>query len=313
MRSDTGNGSGGRVFDCVGIGMCVADYQCLLERYPAADSKTEAKRFILQGGAPVPTALVALSKWKRSTAFVGIAGDDHDGRFIRDEMAECGIDTAKLMLSARARTPRAFVWIDGESGKRTVVLDRSGMKPLPARAASTTELPFCRVLHTDGRETPVAIRAMRLARKRGAQTVIDAGSPRDRMPDLIDVTDHFVASHSFVEKYFGKRVRPESALDRILALGPKAAVVTLGEHGCIGKSAEDGFFRVNGHRAKNFIVDTTGAGDVFHAGYIYGLLEGWTPRKCCEFANTAAFMSCREIGARDGISSLKEIAAFGKA
>jgi len=294
------------IYDCVGMGICVSDYQCLLDRYPAADEKTELRQFVHQGGAPVPTALVALAKWKRRVAFVGVAGDDYDGRFVRAEMERFGVDTSFMVMSKRSRTPRAFVLIDGSTGSRMVVLDRTAIAPLPESAVSAGRLPRCRILRTDGRETPAALAAMALVRRRGGQVVMDAGSPRDRMEELFAATDHFVASHSFVRKYFGARVRPETALKKILERGPRTAVVTLGEKGCVG-STGDGSFAIPGHRKSGFIVDTTGAGDVFHGGYIYGLLKGWPTDRCAAFANAAAFLSGGALGAREGIPSVRKV------
>jgi ribokinase len=186
------------------------------------------------------------------------------------------------------------------------VLSHERPLPLPARAAAEKNLPHCRVFHTDGRETPVALKAMRLVKKRGGETVIDAGSTRERMDELFACSDHFVASHSFMRKFFGPRAKPEKAIRQILERGPKAALITLGNKGCIGATAE-GEFRVPAFSRKGFIVDTTGAGDVFHGGYIHGLLNGWPAERCAAYANAAAFLTCGAIGARAGIPPLKQV------
>jgi sulfofructose kinase len=298
--------AGPHVYDCIGLGFCVVDYQCLLDRFPEIDEKTVAKKYIHQGGAPVVTALVALGKWKRGVAMIGIAGDDDEGRFITKEMAAYGVDTSHMILTKKTETKKAFVWIDLSTGTRTMVLGRERVIPLPASAAYKKNLPFCRVLHVDGNETPVALKAMRLVRERGGETVIDLGRPREHMDELFTHSDHFIASHTFVKKFFGERATPEDAVWKILDRGPKAALITLGEKGCIGATAE-GEFRVPGFKREGFIVDTTGAGDVFHGGYIHGLLAGWPPKRCAEFANAAAFLSCGSIGARAGIPSLSKV------
>ena len=305
MKKDS-NLCGQHVYDCIGLGFCVVDYQCLLERFPAIDDKTVALKYIHQGGAPVVTALVALGKWKRNVAMIGIAGDDDEGRFITNEMASYGVDTTHMILTKKTETKKAFVWIDMSKGTRTMVLGRERVIPLPASAASKKNLPFCRVLHTDGNEAPVALKAMQLVRERGGETVIDLGRPREHMDELFTHTDHFIASHTFVRKFFGEQAKPEDAVWKILERGPKVALITLGEKGCIGATAE-GEFRSPGYKGKGSIVDTTGAGDVFHGGYIHGLLNGWPPEKCSEFANAAAFLSCGSIGARAGIPSLRQV------
>jgi ribokinase len=302
----TFNTDGQHVYDCIGLGFCVVDYQCLLDKFPAIDDKSVAKKYIHQGGAPVVTALVALGKWKRDVAMIGIAGDDDEGRFITKEMESYGVDTTHMILSKKTETKKAFVWIDMSKGTRTMVLGRERVIPMPARVATRKNLPFCRVLHVDGNEAPVALKAMQLVRERGGETVIDLGRPRERMDELFTHTDHFIASHTFVRKYFGVSAKPEDAVWKILDRGPKVALITLGEKGCIGVAAE-GEFRSPGFKRKGSIVDTTGAGDVFHGGYIHGLLSGWPPEKCAEFANAAAFLSCGSIGARAGIPSLRQV------
>ena len=299
------------VYDCIGMGFCVVDYQCLLDKFPAIDDKTIAKKYIHQGGAPVVTALVALGKWKRDIAMIGIAGDDDEGRFITKEMASYGVDTSYMILTKKTETKKAFVWIDLSKGTRTMVLGRERVIPLPASVAYKKNFPFCQVLHVDGNEAHVALKAMKLVRERGGETVIDLGRPREHMDELFTHSDHFIASHTFVRKYFGEKVTPEDAVWKILERGPKVALITLGEKGCIG-ATDEGEFRVKGISRKGFIVDTTGAGDVFHGGYIYGLLRGWPPKKCAEFANAAAFLSCGAIGARVGIPPLRQVMSLIK-
>ncbi len=296
-----------KFYDCVGIGLCVSDYQCILDHYPEPDMKTELKKFVHQGGAPVPTAMVALGKWKHDIAFIGITGDDYDGNYIRREMESFGVDTSHMVIDRKSRTCRSFIWIDESRGTRAVVLDKTEARPLPSRVATPAALPHCRILHTDGRETPVALKAMRLTQKRGGTVVIDAGSPRDHMDDLFAATDHFVASHAFVRKYYGRMIKPETAIKRFLQKGPGTAIITLAEKGCIGATKDGGFFRVKGYSKPGFVVDTTGAGDVFHGGYIHGLLRGWSPEESARYANAAAFLSCNGPGARDSIPSLNKV------
>ncbi len=291
------------VFDCLGIGLCALDYQCVLGKYPEPDEKTTVKEFTMQGGAPVPTALVALAKWKRSCSFIGSAGNDHEGLFIQRELERYGVRADGMVLHRKARTCKAFVWIDESTGSRACALDQTGALPLPPRAVSGTALPQCRVMHVDGRDARAAILALKTARRRGIPSVIDAGSPRERMDEIFASVDHFVASREFARRYYGAKISPASACEKILSAGPRAAVVTLGEKGCAG-ATRDGSFMVKAYSKPGFVVDTTGAGDVFHGGYIHGLLNGWDVKRCCEFANAAAFLTCGAIGARDGIPTL---------
>ena len=90
-------------------------------------------------------------------------------------------------------------------------------------------------------------------------------------------------------------------------LGIKALTITLGERGSITASGDD-IFEVPAFRVK--AVDTTGAGDVFHGGYLYGVLQGWDLRTAVIFASALAAMKCRMIGGRAGIPGLSEALRF---
>ena len=299
------------VYDCVGIGICPSDYICLLDRYPGYDEKVVARKCTHQGGGPVATAFAALGRWGARTAVISVIGDDEDGRFVREQLEADGVDTSLLRVKKGTGTARAFILVDVSRGGRTVVLDVTNTPEMKARDIRIKDLPPCRVFHTDGRDAEACVKAMRHYRKTGAKVCIDAGSMRRHMDEMIEAATHFVASHEFIPQYFGEGVSPEEACRRVLEMGPEAAVVTLGSGGCLGVTGE-GAFRISGYRKKDFIVDTNGAGDVFHGGYIYGLLQGWDDRECAEYANAAAFLKCSKPGGRAGIPRVKDVLALLK-
>ena len=294
-------------FDCIGLGISPADYICLVDHYPHADEKMHAQSFTRQGGGPASTAMAALGRWGLCTALISIAGDDDEGRFVKSELEKHGVDTRWFKLAPGLRSPRSFILVDVSTGTRAIVTENTGTRLLSARDMVLRDLPPARAFHTDGRDTGACLKAMRHYRAAGAATVLDAGSPRPRMDDITALTDHFVASHSFMKQVFGPRIKPETACRRILEKGPHTALVTLADRGCCGATREGQLFRAPGHHRKNFIVDTTGAGDVFHAGYIYGLLQGWPVARRAAFANAAAFLKCGAPGGRLGIRGVREI------
>jgi sulfofructose kinase len=297
-------------FDCVGLGISPSDYICLLDHYPKADEKTVAKHFSHQGGGPVSTALAVLGRWGGRAALLGVTGDDEDGRFVRAALEADGVDTRWFRLLPGARTPRAFIWVDITRGSRTVVLDNLGVPALRARDLRCAALPPARIFHTDGREAELCLKAMRHYRRAGAQVVIDMGSPRQRMEDLLAATDHLVTSHTVMRHYFGPRARPGPVCREWLAHGPRTVVITLAEKGCFGATRDGGEFMIKAHHRDNFIVDTTGAGDVFHGAYIYGLLQNWPAERCAALANAAAFLKCAHPGGRLGIPALSDVLAL---
>lgn len=303
MKNDKGKQT---IYDCAGLGICPADYICLLDHYPDADEKTVARAFSRQGGGPVPTALCALSKWGARTAIISLVGEDYDGDFIRGELHAAGVDTRHLKSLKGKRTARSFIWVDLKTGTRAVVLDRTGMPVMQPKDIVLAELPPARYFHCDGRDTDACLKAARQYRRRGTTIVMDAGSVRGRMEELIAATDHFVASHHFIRQYFGARTGIKTACRRLLGQGPSAVLITLAEKGCICETRDGDSFSIPGHRGRHSIIDTTGCGDVFHGGYIYGLLQGWPIKQCARFANAAAFLKCGRPGGRIGIPRLED-------
>jgi ribokinase len=291
--------------DVVGQGICSVDYLCRLPGYPRLDEKTELVEFSMQGGGPVPTALVALARLGASCSYIGRVGDDNGGHFVRDALEQEGVDCSGLVVSPRARTPRAFVWIDSPTGMKSIAADRTGIEDLTPEELSQERAISGRYLLIDGKESRAAIAMARWARQAGAEVVLDVGSPRKRMEELLEVTDYLVTSESFA-----RRMDPEDPMEaaRALAdLGPPVVVITLGPGGCVCLSAE-GSFRQPAFDVP--VVDTTGAGDVFHGGFIYGLLCRLDLPAAVRFASAVAALKCGHMGGRAGIPTLAQAQEF---
>ena len=289
-----------------GVGLCALDYICIVEKFPGPEEKLEARHFSRQGGGPVPTALCAISHFGEKTAFIGKCGDDPEGKIVKGEIALFGVDTGGMVLDTFSRTPRAFIWVDQATGERTVVLDRTEISDLRSSELNQEMLRSCRFLHLDGRESEAGIAAAKIARDAGAQVVLDAGSSRERINDLLPLVDHMVVSRQFAEKSTGHQ-EPGAAAMKLLAMGFKSVVVTLGRYGAVCASGGD-FFQQDAFAVD--VVDTTGAGDVFHGAYIYGLAKGWALPTVVEFSSAAAALKCKRIGGRQGIPAVDEVVQF---
>jgi ribokinase len=154
-----------------------------------------------------------------------------------------------------------------------------------------------RVFHTDGIFPEAALAAAGSARRAGVAVVVDAGSLREGMLDLARQSDFFIASESFARDFIGGD-DPREACRRLGELGPDLVGVTLGERGCLalvdGEFIEQPAWPVEA-------TDTTGCGDVFHGGFIYGLLRGWKAAHSLAYASWAAAMTSRRLGGREGI------------
>jgi ribokinase len=289
-------------FEVVGVGHCAADYLGVVEAYPAVDSKIELSQFSMQGGGPVATALVTLSTLGVETSFIGKISDDEFGRFIHQGLRESGVDTRGLVIEPGFVSPFSFIAVESRTGKRTVFWTRGDLPPLLPQQVRLDVVESARVLHVDGLAIEAQLHAARHARARGITVVFDAGSPREGMDELLGCCDVLIASERFAAEYGGGALG--ESLKALRARGPKTVVITIGSDGSVGIEGEETYV-APAHEVE--AVDTTGAGDVYHGAFIYGMLRGMKFRERMHFANVAAALKCRALGGRAGIPTLEEI------
>ncbi|HPL62161.1 MAG TPA: PfkB family carbohydrate kinase [Syntrophales bacterium] len=286
-----------------GLGQCSLDYIGEIPSYPRSDTKCEFTGLTVEGGGPVATALVALSRWGIRCAFSGVIGDDSFGTMIRRSLEGERIDTLGLLARADTLSQFAFIAVEPGSGRRTIFWQRpTGENPQPG------EVQFDRirrssVLHTDGIFPEACLEACREARKAGVPVVVDAGSWREGLLEIARESDYFIAAEAFGTAIAGNE-DPLDACRKIAGLGPRLAAVTLGRRGYAALADGKELTRP-AHSA--VVRDTTGCGDVFHAGFIYGLLQGWNEEKSLDLAAWSAARVSTRMGGRAGIPSLDDL------
>ena len=290
-----------------GIGQCSLDYIGKVESFPLPDRKCEFTGMVVQGGGPVATALVALARWGISCAFAGVVGDDFFGRMILESLEAERIDTAGVLVRKGKDSQFAFIAAEPARGRRTIFWRRPTGLPLSPEEVDLRRVEAARILHTDGRFVEASLAACRAARKAGVRVVADADTFHEGLVNLARWSDYFISSENFASALL-KKEDPREACRRIVELGPKVVAVTLGAKGYValaeGRWIEKPAYPVDA-------VDTTGCGDVFHAGFIHGLLQEWDYDKCFDFAAWAAAMVSLKMGGRSGIPSLEQVRGRG--
>jgi sugar/nucleoside kinase (ribokinase family) len=278
----------------------------VVPHYPRFNSKVRIQRCQRQGGGQVATAMVALARWGLRTRYVGKVGDDERGRFSMEGIRAEGVDVSAVAVEPGASNQYAFIIVDAESGERTILWDRD--ERLDYREGELDREAVCsgRILHVDGHDVAATVAALRWAREAGIPTVMDIDKVEDGTAAMIDLVDFLITSGEFPGRFtgIGEPTRALSALNK--AVGGFVAM-TLGREGALAMTP-DGPLHVPGFPVD--AVDTTGAGDVFHAGFIYGLLQGWELQRILQFANAVAAMKCTRLGGRPGIPTLPQALAF---
>ncbi len=286
----------------VGLGQCSLDTIGRIEKYPAVDRKCEVTGLTVQGGGPIATALAALSRWQIACAFMGIIGDDQFGAQIKTSLERAGINISGLKTRPQSRSQVAFIVAEKGSGQRNIFWQQPEGPPLSYREIDIDLITHARVFHTDGLFSEAALEAGKAAGAAGVPVVVDAGTLRDGMLELAGQADCFIASETFSRALVGGDA-PGQACRELSKMGPELACITLGNRGYIafhnGRIIKRPAYPVKA-------VDTTGCGDIFHAGFIYGLLSRWAVEKCLDFAAWAAAMSSLKVGGRAGIPMVSD-------
>jgi sulfofructose kinase len=305
MRNRNAN-TGVRRFDAVGVGYTALDYLGIVPRFPEEDTKLELRKLLIQGGGPTATALVTVRRLGLSASFIGKVGDDSRGERMLSELGAEGVDCSSVIVEAGAHSQFAFIMVDAETGARTILWTRGSVARIEPAEVDLDLVASAGVLLVDSLEPAGARAAAGAARGAGTAVVIDAGTLREGVTELLPLCDFIVASEVFAGQISdGGSVG--DALRIIHAMGPEAAVVTRGGRGCAALSG-DGMIEVPAFPVR--AADTTGAGDVFHGAFLYAVLQGWDPYRMCLFANAVAAMKCRRLGGRVGIPNLAEALAF---
>lgn len=290
----------------VGLGQCSLDYITLVDNFPVEDTKQEVLDFVVQGGGPVATALVTLSRLGVKASMIGRVSDDRAGDEIRRGLREEGVDTKGLLVREGGKSQLAFIMVNSEKGTRTICWQRPTVPAVNPREIDPALFKNATFLMLDGLMAEASYHAASVASKRNIPIMLDAGRMRPGMLKLAYMSDYVVCSEEFVS---GMKLSLKEAFKKLSGGKAKAVTITLGDKGSFTWH-EGKIFMQKAFRVKT--VDTTGAGDVFHGAYAYGVLQGWNMKKTVEFASLVAAMKCRKLGGRTGIPTLQEAMRFLK-
>ena len=289
-----------------GIGQCSWDFLALVDSYPPVDSKREVLQWEEQGGGPVATALVALSRLGVDCRFLGVVGDDVLGEKIRASLVAEGIDCRGVLTRTGSTSQRAFIVVEAGSASRTIFWQRPTGEPLAPAELADDYLEDSRFLLLDGLMADVSLAAALDARQRGIPVMLDAGRLRPGMMELARLCDYVVAGEQYA---FDLGWDGSEQTFPVFARSVGAPVVTV-TGGTRGSLTWSGSNAIHQPAFPVTAVDSTGAGDVFHGGYLFGLLQGWGFPAVLSFAAALAALKCTRLGGRNGIPGFPQVMDF---
>ena len=299
-------------FDVVGLGFCCLDELLLLERIPRAEEQVTLHERALEGGGMAATAMVAVARLGGRAAFIGAIGDDATGVQIRHGFESAGVDVTQLWLHPGSTSNRTFVLVDRRNAARSFLAQFGSCGAVPPGHLDRRYLQRGRILHL-GDPGPAALQAATWARASGQAVCYDGTHYHPDDLALLPLVDYLIVSRFFGREFARAHGIPpgESLVAVAQALrdrGPPVVVITEGELGAVCVEPA-GTYRVPAFAIAP-MVDTTGAGDVYHGAFLFARTRGRSVRDSLLLASATAALKCRRLGGRAGIPSLREAEAL---
>jgi sugar/nucleoside kinase (ribokinase family) len=297
--------------DVIGVGLATLDVLIRLEDMPTWESGGRFDDIALDGGGLVGTALVAASRLGLRCGYLGTAGSDEFAHRKLSSLSDNGVDTARVAIRPGPEEAIVICYVDRKTGER-VFSGRKGLgnTPLQVSEIDRDYITSARYLHLDGFHPEAALQAARWMREAGGTVCFDGSRTRGPVGDshraILEHVDVLVCGEGYL--------RALSGCDDVYEAGRKAlthnvrvAVETRGAQGCYSITPHECFhtpaFEVG-------VVDTTGAGDVFHGAYLAGLHRGWSPRTVALYAGAVSAIKCTRLGGRRGIPRHEDVVQF---
>jgi len=289
--------------DIVGLGLNATDTVLMVREFPPLGGKERVVNLSRQAGGQMATALVACQRLGLQARYIGKVGGDEAGRFQLQSLREEGVDVKYADVARGAATQFGLIIVDQATGERTVFWDRDKRLAVTPQELKPEAITTASILHLDGCDAAACAQAAKWARKAGMPVVADLDTVYKKVEQIFPLIDYLIASANFLPAVTGHN-DPFLVLEYMAReYKIRAPGMTLGRDGALVYT--EGRF----HYSPGFVVetvDTTGAGDIFHGAFAYGLLQGWPIEQMLDFSNAMAGLNCTRVGARGGIATRAE-------
>ena len=297
--------------EIVGLGLANVDVVMRRSKMPTWDDPGLTSDFALADGGPAGTACAVASMFGVTAGLIDTIGDDGMAAIKRQSLVQAGVDVSRLVQRDGPEDHVFIVFVQEETGERFFSFVQGFLsQPVLPDELDRDFIISAQYLHLDGAHHPAALQAARWMHEAGKRVVLDA-SATDRpvpgyMRNLVTETDVLICGAGFGAMLTGEKdlLRAGRA---ILDLGPSIVVQTEGVDGSYTVTRDEAFhipaFEVE-------VIDTCGAGDVFHGAYLVGLAMGWDLERIATFSSAVSAIHCTVLGNRKGIPTMGEVETF---
>jgi len=297
--------------DIVGLGIANVDVVIRLEHMPRWEDPGLASSFTLADGGPAGTACAVAAMLGARAGFVDTVGNDEMAAIKLGSLERAGVDLSRMVRREGPEDHVVIVYVQEKTGERYFSFVQGFLsQPVRPEELERDYLTSARYLHLDGCHPEAALRAARWMHEAGKTVVLDAAATNRPVPEpmraLMAETDVLICGSGLGAMLTGHEDIWRAGR-AILDIGPRIVVQTEGVDGSYTVSADEEFhtpaFEVD-------VVDTTGAGDVFHGAYLVGLVRGWDLRRIATFSSAVSAIHCTVLGNRKGIPGMEEVETF---
>jgi sugar/nucleoside kinase (ribokinase family) len=296
-------------FDAVGFGLNAVDHLIVVPEYPAFDTKMRLLQHKQSAGGQTASAMVALRRLGLKTAYAGRFGSDSEGQFGFQTLKDDDVNVEFAEVIEGAQNQIAFITIDARSGERTIVWDRDDRLAYKREEAPVEFGPLGRVLHLDAHDPPACVRVAQAARETGTIVSADIDNVYEGLPELLPLIDIMIGSKEFAGRVTGIADPYKALVELKNRYGCAITGMTVGAAGAV-VYIDGTFIESPGFAAPGGCRDTTGAGDAFHGGFLYGFLTGEDLETSLKLGNAVAAIKCSALGARTALPTRSELASF---
>ncbi len=286
------------------VGNISYDITFPIEKFPEENTKNRLTDRIECGGGPASTAAFLLGKWGLDVTFAGVIGNDLYGKKIIEEFKEVNVNTDYMQISDKYQTTTSFILANHTNGKRTVYTHRASDMKL-----SNLNLSFKPdLIYLDGQEYEISLQL--LEQYPDAISIIDAGRNKPEIIELCKKVTYLVCSQEFAESVTNIKidVNDKNEINNLYHKMQETfntnIVITLEANGSLTK-INDEIKIIPSLKVK--AIDSTGAGDIYHGAFTYGIVKNYHLKNILEISNITGAISVTRLGGRNSVPELKEV------
>ena len=291
------------------LGIFVADISFSGNKIPSVGETILGDNYNIGPGGKGCNQAIAIARLGGKVNFISKLGKDDYGKLALDKLKKDNIDTSNIIISNKHQTGVAGILVDKNTGKNAINVIVGAPSSLRTDEINLNNIKSSKIFLTQ-LEIPkeTTLDCLKFAKENGVTTILNPAPASTLSKEFFNYIDYFTPNEMEAEFYSGVKINNEKdaklASDKLLKLGIKKIILTLGEKGLFYSDGKNEIY-VKAYPIE--AIDTTGAGDAFNGAFAFSLFQEKKINECLEIANKVAGLSTTKLGAGDGMPYLKDI------